>query len=161
MTPDQPIGRCLKRMDETVRTYLSTTGEEGIPQKVRLHDLRHMVFWHDYYRCVVGKLVAGNAPNVLRGTYKVINRDAQRLYPGADANALRAEIEASHLALLADLPKLPAGQMVPYKKGSRDYQRNDYVETISDHFDMHIRYLRKIAGGAPESFYVFHDTVAD
>lgn len=149
----------LERLDRTVQVYLAIVADDRIPEKVRLHDLRHMAFWHGYYWSVVGALLAGEKPDVLRGTYNVINRNAQLLYPGSDGDALTERILHAHAALLRGLPKLPADQSVPYKKGSRDYGRDDYIETVSDHFDMHIRYLRKIAEGAPESFFVFHDTV--
>ena len=147
----------LHALDDMVRDYLAAVADPHVPARVRSHDLRHMAFWHGYYADTVSTLAAGESPAVLRGTYKVINRRAQQMHADLEDARLHAMIEAAHARLLKKIPQLPADRRVPYKKGSRDYLRDAYVDTVSAHFDMHIRYLRKIAAGAPESFYVFHD----
>ena len=143
-------------MEAAVADYRRAVSDSRVPARVRSHDLRHMAFWHRYYADTVSALAADQAPNVLRGTYKVINRRAQELHAGLDDAALLAMIDEAHARLLKTLPLLPPDGLIPYKKGSRDYLRDEYAATIAEHFDMHIRYLKKIAAGAPESFYVFH-----
>ncbi|MBO6637476.1 MAG: hypothetical protein JJ920_03255 [Roseitalea sp.] len=146
----------MQQLDNMVGSYREAVLDERVPAKVRSHDLRHMAFWHGYYAAVVTALAAGEAPDVLRGTYKAINRKAQELNARHDDAALIVMIGQAHACLLQKLPELPGDLRVPYKKGSRDYPRDAYVATITEHFDMHVRYLKKIAAGAPESFHVFH-----
>lgn len=146
----------LAMLEASVAAYRRSVTDARVPSKVRAHDLRHMAFWHAYYAGTVTALAAAGAPDVLRGTYKAINRQAQLDYARHDEEALLAMIAKAQERLLATVPGLSADQMIPYKKGSRDYRRDDYVETVAGHFDMHTRYLDKIAAGAPESFYVFH-----
>lgn len=63
----------LETLDAAVSAYCASVSDPRVPAKVRSHDLRHMAFWHHYYAATVCALVAGEAPDVLRGTYKVIN----------------------------------------------------------------------------------------
>ena len=147
----------LAGLDGAVARYLGTVRDTRIPERVRLHDLRHMAFWHGHYAQTVGAVAGGGEPDVLRGTYKTINRDAQACHRRLGEAALRAAIETAQTGLRRDLPRVPADRDIPYKQGSRRYARDAYVATVIEHFDMHIRYLDKIAAGAPERFYVFHD----
>lgn len=147
----------MERLRAALARYLAAIDDPRLPAKVRGHDLRHMAFWHEYYAATVAALAEGRAPVVLRGTYKVINRDAQRANAGQPDDALIARISTAQTRLEESVPRLPARTDIPYKKGSRRYGREEYVSVIADHFDMHSVYLEKIAAGAPESFHVFHE----
>lgn len=147
----------LASLEAVVARYLRAASDARIPHKVRLHDLRHMAFWHGYYAAVVGAVAAGQTPDVLRGTYKAINRDAQARNRHLDTDQSVAAISAAQARLLRDLPRIAVDCVIPYKAGGKRYTRDAYIATVVEHFDMHIRYLDKIAAGAPESFYVFHD----
>ena len=147
----------LARLSSKIADYITIVQDRRIPERVRLHDLRHMVFWQEYYARVTGALIAGDKPPVLRGTYKVINKGAQQANAEAREESLLRRLSAAHADLVRQFPQLPPATSIPYKQGSRTYARNDYIDTVRDHYSMHVHYLEKIAKGAPESFYVFHD----
>ncbi|MGZ2257398.1 hypothetical protein [Roseobacter sp. A03A-229] len=146
----------LPRLSASFEAYLTAVQDPALPERVRNHDLRHMAFWHAYYADTLTAFASGQTPEVLSGTYKVINRNAQRAHAEAGAEVLLARLQTAQGAVLEAVAQIPAQTLIPYKKGSRTYARDAYIDVMSEHFDMHVRYLQGIAKGAPEHTWVFH-----
>ncbi|WP_299678281.1 hypothetical protein [uncultured Roseobacter sp.] len=146
----------LPRLAASFDAYLTAVQDPALPERVRDHDLRHMAFWHAYYADTLTAFASGQTPEVLSGTYKVINRNAQRAHAEAGVEALLPRLQTAQGTVLAAAAQVPAQTLIPYKKGSRPYARDAYIGVVAEHFDMHVRYLHGIAKGAPEDTWVFH-----
>ncbi len=138
----------LRQLDWSVAQFINFF-EEGLDYQVYANShwtakdvLGHITFWHESFARNIGDLSEGNTPNPLRGTLSEVN---QRSVVSTKAESLpdlvqRLKSAQEKISKYIFDEKI---DMIPYKKGSRDYSRVEHLEVVSRHIDKHLKGLKK------------------
>ena len=133
----------MSDLTKQLDTYLTLCERVGLNTDRVVTDLRHLAFWFEYYNAVLQSVARKEKPTLLKGTYKLINEDAQAQYSDKGPRQLIDIITNASDSLLKASVRIPKDELITYKYGSRKYARDEYIETIITHVNMHIGYLEK------------------
>lgn len=104
--------------------------------------LGHLVFWHERFARNAKDLAEGRKPYPLHGKRSEVNdRSVQSTKNDSMVMLLNRLIQAQKT--IDDNILNPAFDMIPYKKGSRDYSKLEHLSIVEHHIDKHLKELIK------------------
>ena len=104
--------------------------------------LGHLTFWHESFARNVSDQVAGRAPNPLRGKYAELNRRCMEEMRPLSTAQIVERLRNAH-ALIRENILSESLDMIPYRKGSRDYTPDEHLEIVVEHIQKHIQDIQK------------------
>lgn len=128
-------------LSKIVTEYLSVLDNKKISKEWRRREYKHIAFWHKYYSDVALSVLKGKMPQVVKGTYKRINDQAQISLDEFSNKQLKTVILDSQEKLTTSVSKLDPKQILPYKSGGRTYTTPEFIDVVHGHFKMHLDYL--------------------
>ncbi len=104
--------------------------------------LGHITFWHESFARNISDLGKGVKPNPLKGTLSEVNK---RSVETTRVESIRGLIERLKDAqrTIDKFILTESIQLIPYKKGSRGYTREEHLEIVSNHIHKHLMDLTK------------------
>ena len=104
--------------------------------------LGHITFWHESFARNISDLGNGIPPNPLKGKLSEVNILSIATTKPATINEL---IERLRIAqkVIEEFIFLDSITAIPYKKGSRDYSREEHLEIVSKHIRKHLNDIKK------------------
>jgi uncharacterized damage-inducible protein DinB len=143
-TSDQDRQRLLTQLDAQVKTLLDTyrqlpdasfpVYESWSAQDV----LAHLTFWHESFARNLTAVATGLAPQPLKGRLQDLNQTGVESMRGCSLAEIISRFESAHQQIQTHILN-PAVTVIPYRKGSRDYNPEDHLQVVADHIAMHLR----------------------
>lgn len=104
--------------------------------------LGHLVFWHESFARNISDLGHGLKPQPLKGKLSEVNERSVAENKEVPIQILIARLHAAHNTIAAHIFDISI-DLIPYKKGSRDYSRLEHVEIVNNHIRRHLNDLKK------------------
>ncbi|TNE72597.1 hypothetical protein EP331_06860 [bacterium] len=145
-------GRILRNELEQLITFF----EQGLDYSVMVYEfwnakdiLGHITFWHESFAKNISDLGKGNKPNPLKGSLSEVNKQSVETTKNESIENLIERLKNAQDTIEAFIfdDKI---NMIPYKKGSRDYSKTEHLEVVSNHIHKHLKDIRKIYGKTHE-----------
>ncbi len=133
----------MDKLEKVVSEYIKLCEEIGFDEKLVLKDIKHIDFWLTYYANTLSSVSKSEKPTIVKGTYKAINEQAQKERLGMTAKDAIKKVNIAINRIKKCFDYISVDEMIPYKYGSRLYSRDEYLDTIITHINMHIKYLKK------------------
>ncbi len=141
----------LKQLKENIDNFVSFF-EAGYSYDVMIYShwdakdiLGHITFWHESFARNISDLGNGRKPSPLKGKLSEVNQLSVESTKSVSIQELilrlRQAQEIIEQHILNDNIDL-----IPYKKGSRDYSRGEHLEIVVQHIHKHLKDLRKKYG---------------
>lgn len=111
--------------------------------------LGHITFWHESFARNISDLGNGIKPDPLKGKLSEVNKLSVEM---TKAKSIRNLIERLKDAqrTIEEFIFMRDIKLIPYKKGSRDYSREEHLEIVSNHIHKHLKDLTKKYGTTKE-----------
>ncbi len=104
--------------------------------------LGHLTFWHESFARNVKDLALDIPPTPLKGKLSEVNQSSVETTATNSIKELLVRLNKAQATIeehiVSDLI-----EMIPYKKGSRDYSRQEHLEIVSNHIQKHLKQLIK------------------
>jgi hypothetical protein len=140
----------LQQLDESVvdlnETYkhLSDSGVMVYKLWTAKDVLAHLTFWHESFARNVMDLVNGRKPTPLIGRFKDLNQAGVDSMHSERLEAVMARFNSAHKLIQENI--LNSGlNLIPYKKGSRDYSPEEHLEIVKGHINKHLRDVKEVS----------------
>jgi hypothetical protein len=140
----------LQQLDETVAqlydTYkhLSDSGVMVYKQWTAKDVLAHLTFWHESFARNVMDLVNGRKPTPLKGRLIELNQAGLDAMCSEMLETVMARFNFAHKVIQENILNSTLN-LIPYKKGSRDYSPEEHLEIVKGHINEHIQDVRKVS----------------
>jgi hypothetical protein len=139
----------LQRLNETMEKFYELY-RDRIDLEIEIYEgwnardiLGHITFWHESFARNVNALIKGNKPSPLKGKYVEINQrsidETKTLTTKQIMSRLKNAHRIIHENILSD--KL---EMIPYRKGSRDYSPEEHLDIVNGHIAGHLKSIEKV-----------------
>lgn len=142
------IGKSLKQLQLSVNQFINFF-EQGYHYQIKINRLwnakdvlGHITFWHESFARNVSDLGEGRIPNPLKGKLSEVNEQSVATTREASISDLVQRLKQAQKTISFYIFDENI-EMIPYKKGSRDYSRAEHLEVASRHIDKHLKDLRK------------------
>ncbi len=104
--------------------------------------LCHVLSWHESFARNVEDIVNGRKPNPLKGSLTEVNEKGVRENRQFTIPELRDKLRNAQLII--DTHILDSRIiLIPYKKGSRSYSREEHLDVVFRHISGHLKDLKK------------------
>lgn len=111
--------------------------------------LGHITFWHESFARNISDLGKGIKPKPLRGKLSEVNKQSvESTKVESIENLIKRLKDAQNT--IEEFIFFDTINMIPYKKGSRDYSKTEHLEVVSQHINKHLRDIRKAYGKTNE-----------
>ena len=107
--------------------------------------LGHITFWHESFARNISDLGKGNIPKPLKGKLSEVNKQSVESTKNESIEHLIQRLKNAQDTIEAFIFEDKIN-MIPYKKGSRDYSKTEHLEVVSNHIHKHLKDIRKIYG---------------
>ena len=108
--------------------------------------LGHITFWHESFARNVSDLVNGCKPTPLKGTYADLNQRSLEEMKGLTVECIMARLSAAQQVIQQNILS-PTLQLIPYRKGSRDYTPEEHLDVVNGHIMEHLKSIEKVRKG--------------
>ncbi|MCB9425804.1 MAG: hypothetical protein H6584_02065 [Flavobacteriales bacterium] len=107
--------------------------------------LGHITFWHESFARNISDLGKGIKPKPLKGKLSEVNKQSVETTKDESIENLIKRLKDAQNTIEAFIfdDKI---NMIPYKKGSRDYSKTEHLEVVSNHIHKHLKDIHKIYG---------------
>ncbi|MEQ8475668.1 hypothetical protein [Fulvivirga sp.] len=109
--------------------------------------LGHITFWHESFAKNVSDLGKGIKPKPLKGKLSEVNKQSVETTKNESIKNLITRLKEAQCTIEAFIFE-DTINMIPYKKGSRDYSKTEHLEVVSNHIHKHLKDMYKIFGKA-------------
>ena len=139
----------LELLDDAVQLIIAVVTEVEHPESLRVDDwsakdtLGHIAFWHESFARNVSALANGRDPEVLEGTYPVLNQRGVEASRATSVGRIAGRIRRAQATIRRYIVKLPADTAIPYRKGSRDYSPDEHLEMVRGHIIAHLHRVER------------------
>ena len=104
--------------------------------------LGHLVFWHESFARNIRDLGEGVKPTPLKGKLSEVNQQSVTTTAPASIRTLLNRLQAAQNTIEKYI--FDDGiDLIPYKRGSRSYSRQEHLQVVSGHINKHLKDLRK------------------
>lgn len=104
--------------------------------------LGHITFWHESFARNISDLGKGKTPNPLKGKLSEVNKLSVETTKTATIHELIERLKTAQ-RVIEEFINMESITSIPYKKGSRDYSREEHLEIVSNHIRKHLEDLKK------------------
>lgn len=98
--------------------------------------LGHIVSWHESFARNVDDLVHDRKPNPLKGSLVEVNEKGVLETKPISVQNLVVRLKSAQVTIEQDIMSEKI-TFIPYKKGSRDYSREEHLEVVYRHIKKH------------------------
>lgn len=102
--------------------------------------LGHLTFWHESFARNLKDLADGIKPNPFKGTLSMVNERSVRCTRECSIKELQLRLDQDQKIINENIFN-NAIEMIPYKKGSRDYSRLEHLIIVENHIAKHLKEL--------------------
>ena len=104
--------------------------------------LGHLVFWHESFARNLRDIAQNQKPNPLKGKLSEVNQMGVDATHSVSIDRLINRQTAAQQVIDKHIFNTEV-QLIPYKKGSRDYNRQEHLEIVAAHIKRHLKDLHK------------------
>jgi len=126
--------------------------EQGLDYNVMVYEfwnakdiLGHITFWHESFARNISDLGKGIKPIPLKGKLSEINKQSVETTRKESIKNLIKRLKNAQ-DTIEEFIFLNSINLIPYKKGSRDYSRSEHLEVVANHIHKHLKDLTKKYG---------------
>ena len=98
--------------------------------------------WHESFARNVDDIVKGRKPNPLKGLLSDVNEVGVQENRKYSINELQERMKTANEVIMAEILDERV-KLIPYKKGSRDYSRDEHMEVVYRHIKGHLSDLEE------------------
>jgi len=107
--------------------------------------LGHITFWHESFARNISDLGKGVKPKPLKGKLSDVNNLSVETTKTESVSSLIERLKSAQKTIEEFIYMDTIG-LIPYKKGSRDYSREEHLEVVSNHIHKHLNDLNRKYG---------------
>ncbi|ADR22902.1 hypothetical protein MATR_32490 [Marivirga tractuosa] len=111
--------------------------------------LGHITFWHESFARNISDLGKGIKPKPLKGKLSEVNIQSVETTKNESIASLIKRLKEAQ-ATIEEFIFDDTIDLIPYKKGSRDYSRSEHLEVVSHHIHKHLTDISKKYGTTKE-----------
>jgi len=138
----------VNRLKNELKEFISFF-EQGYDYSVMVYELwnakdvlGHITFWHESFARNISDLGKGIKPSPLKGKLSEVNKHSVEATENVPIKDLINKLKNAQLTIEKYALDEKIG-LIPYKKGSRDYSREEHLEIVANHIHKHLCDLRK------------------
>lgn len=105
--------------------------------------IAHIVFYHEYYASVVKAIVDKEELPLINESLAKVNTESARNYSKLSRTELIKRFKAAHELLTRKISELGELTEIPYKRGGRIYNPEEYIDEIAGHIKRHTKDLKR------------------
>ena len=121
--------------------------EEGLDYKKMIYELwnakdvlGHVTFWHESFARNISDLGNGVEPTPLKGKLSEVNKLSVETTKAESIKNLIQRLKQAQ-KIIETFIYLEKIDLIPYKRGSRAYSREEHLEIVSNHIHKHLKDL--------------------
>ena len=107
--------------------------------------LGHITFWHESFARNISDLGNGLIPNPLKGKLSEVNKVSVETTRNDSIKTLIDRLRCAQ-ETIEKFIFMESIQFIPYKKGSRDYSREEHLDIVGNHINKHLKDLKERYG---------------
>ena len=111
--------------------------------------LGHITFWHESFARNISDLGKGIKPKPLKGKLSEVNKQSVETTKNESIENLIKRLKDAQVTI-EEFIFIDRINLIPYKKGSRDYSRSEHLEIVSNHICKHLKDISKKYGTIKE-----------
>lgn len=104
--------------------------------------LGHITFWHESFARNISDLGNGIKPSPLKGKLSDVNKLSVETTKAVSIRDLIKRLRTAQNTI-EEFIFMKSIKLIPYRKGSRDYSREEHLEIVSNHISKHLHDLEK------------------
>lgn len=104
--------------------------------------LGHVVMWHESFARNIDDIINGRKLNPLKGTLTDLNENGVRTNREYTIRELQKKMKIANEVIMNHILD-DRIHLIPYKKGSRDYTKDEHMEVVYRHIKGHLADLEK------------------
>lgn len=104
--------------------------------------LGHITFWHESFARNISNLGKNIKPSPLKGKLSEVNKQSVETTKNESVKNLIKRLKEAQNTI-EEYVFLDKVNLIPYKKGSRDYSKLEHLEVVSNHIHKHLKDLSK------------------
>jgi len=139
----------LKQLTETVLKLIDVYENTVDPDMVVYEGwtakqvLGHITFWHESFARNVRDIANDIKPTPLKGKYSDLNQRCFEEIKTQTIGDVLNRLRAAHRVIEENILD-PKVQIIPYKKGSRDYTPEEHLDIVTKHIQGHLRDIKAL-----------------
>lgn len=148
---DQKIVDNLGQLRKELKSFIDFF-EQGYDYSTMIYELwdaknilGHITFWHESFARNISDLANELKPSPLKGKLSEVNRLSVASTNSVSIEALISRLKQAQQTIEQHIYD-DRIEMIPYKKGSRDYSRAEHLEIVSNHIRKHLNDIKKRYG---------------
>lgn len=145
---DKDIKSNVERLRSEVETFTKLF-EQGLDYNIMIYELwnakdvlGHITFWHESFARNISDLGKGIKPCPLKGKLSEVNKQSVETTKNESIENLIKRLKEAQ-DTIEEFIFLDRIKLIPYKKGSRDYSRNEHLEVVLNHIHKHLTDISK------------------
>ncbi|MEZ5016993.1 MAG: hypothetical protein R2800_08060 [Flavipsychrobacter sp.] len=100
--------------------------------------LGHVTFWHESFARNLKDIATGTKPHPLKGKLAEVNEQSVATNKGVSIPLLIQRLQQAQHTIEEHIYNTSI-TTIPYKKGSRDYNRLEHLEIVTSHINKHLK----------------------
>lgn len=104
--------------------------------------LGHITFWHESFARNISDLGKNIKPSPLKGKLSEVNKQSVETTKNESVENLIKRLKEAQNTIEEHV-FLDKVNLIPYKKGSRDYSKLEHLEVVSNHIHKHLKDISK------------------
>lgn len=146
MIEKQALNNLRNAVSDFIVTALFTTGnKKPKDSEWTVHEIiAHVASWQEYYAQVTRALLHNEKPELFKKSLEETNTEQVALYSKVATKTLLGKISRSTKELIRNVKKLEV-ESIPYKKGSRNYTPEEYINVITGHVKSHTKQVMTVS----------------
>ncbi|MBN1372303.1 MAG: ClbS/DfsB family four-helix bundle protein [Anaerolineaceae bacterium] len=139
----------LKQLTETVLKLIDVYENTVDPDRVVYEGwtakqvLGHITFWHESFARNVRDIANDIQPTPLKGKYSDLNQRCFEEIKTQTVDDVLSRLQAAHRVIEGNILNAKV-QIIPYKKGSRDYTPEEHLDLVIKHIQAHLRDIKAL-----------------
>ncbi len=138
----------LERLQSEVKRFIDFF-EQGLDHEIMIYELwnakdilGHVTFWHESFARNISDLGKGIKPTPLKGKLSEVNVLSVETTKKESIHDLIARLQGAQ-STIEEFIFVKKIDLIPYKKGSRDYSREEHLIVVANHIRKHLKDLQK------------------
>lgn len=138
----------LRKLQKTLSEFMAFFGQ-ALDYNTMVYEywnakdiLGHITFWHESFARNIADVGNHVKPNPLKGKLSEVNKQSVETNTNETiTNLLKRLQQAQHT--IEEYIHQEHINLIPYKKGSRDYASKEHLEVVTSHIQKHLKDLYK------------------